>query len=219
MTVLEVPDDALEALPVFPLPQVTLFPGARLPLHIFEPRYRKMTSDCLAGHRAMAVTQLLGPGQGGTDPPIAIVAGVGMVVEAEPLPDGRFNLVLEGCARVRLFELPFVAPYRRARALLLGELLSEPAGAEVAALSATARAFVAFVRARDPDFRFVVPEAGLPGPRLADLCAQRLILDASDRQSALELLDPAARVCFVRDVLAGQLARLGGRSGPSAGAN
>ncbi len=214
---LEVPDDALEALPVFPLPQVTLFPGARLPLHIFEPRYRKMTSDCLAGHRAMAVTQLLGPAQGADEaPPIAIVAGVGMVVEAEPLPDGRFNLVLEGCARVRLFELPFVAPYRRARALLLGELLSEPAAAEVAALSATARAFVALVRARDPDFRFAVPEAGLPGPRLADLCAQRLILDASDRQSALELLDPAARVCFVRDILAGQLARLGGRSGPGA---
>lgn len=213
---LEVPDEALEALPVFPLPQVTLFPGARLPLHVFEPRYRRLTSDCLAGHRAMAVTQVLGAGE---PPPIAVVAGVGLVVEAQPLPDGRFNLLLEGCARVRLFELPFIPPYRRARALLLGERLTEPAAADVAALSATARAFAAFVRAKDPDFRFVVPEATLPGPRLADLCAQRLVVDATDRQTALEMLDPAERVRFVGDVLANQLARLSARKGQTRESN
>src|SRR6187402_533456 len=48
------PSDLAE-LSIFPLPNVTLFPGAALPLHVFEPRYRELTSDALAGRRIMAV--------------------------------------------------------------------------------------------------------------------------------------------------------------------
>ena len=53
---------ALGAMPVFPLPGVVLFPGALLPLHVFEPRYRAMLADSLASHRFMAMAFVLGEG-------------------------------------------------------------------------------------------------------------------------------------------------------------
>ena len=48
-------------VPLFPLPNVVLFPGAPLPLHVFEPRYRKMVADALASHRTIGMV-LLKPG-------------------------------------------------------------------------------------------------------------------------------------------------------------
>src|SRR5207248_4854208 len=50
--------DVLASLPIFPLPNCVLLPGGMLPLHVFEPRYREMTRDCLAGHQLMAVARL-----------------------------------------------------------------------------------------------------------------------------------------------------------------
>ena len=45
-------------IPVFPLPEVVFFPGTVLPLHVFEPRYRRMVADCLAGDGRLAVAML-----------------------------------------------------------------------------------------------------------------------------------------------------------------
>src|SRR6185295_13942516 len=50
--------DALAALPIFPLPNCVLLPGGLLPLHVFEPRYRELTRDCLAGHQLMGIARL-----------------------------------------------------------------------------------------------------------------------------------------------------------------
>ena len=53
--------EALERLPMFPLPGVVLFPHALLPLHIFEERYKKMARDVLATHRHLSVALLESP--------------------------------------------------------------------------------------------------------------------------------------------------------------
>jgi len=50
--------DALSSLPMFPLPNCVLLPGGLLPLHVFEPRYRELTRDCLAGHQFMGIARL-----------------------------------------------------------------------------------------------------------------------------------------------------------------
>lgn len=110
--------DALDALPLFPLPDVVLFPGVVLPLHVFEPRYRAMLRDVMRTHGALAVAQIV-PGADGPSPPIARVAGAGLVLEQEMLADGRSNIVLQGVARVALEELPEDGPYRRARATIV----------------------------------------------------------------------------------------------------
>jgi len=201
---------ALEALPLFPLPQTVLFPGALLPLHVFEPRYRAMVKDCLTTHRAMAVVLIREHGERASNrlPAIESVAGIGVIVDHVELPDGRFNILLRGRARVRLEELPFVPPYRRAHATLIGrQVTDEPPARDVAALLASAALFAADIRARDPDFDFQIP-AHTPAGAAADLAAHHLLLDARERQALLEMVDVTARVRRTTEALASQHAAL-----------
>jgi Lon protease-like protein len=205
---------ALASLPLFPLPQAVLMPGALLPLHVFEPRYRAMVRDALAGHQSIGVVQILEPltrddeGQ----PIIARIAGVGTIVDHVELPSGRFNIVLRGRARVALAELPFVPPYRRALATVLESVGASPTSSDVAALVATATAFVALVRERDDSFEFRLPKLSDPG-QLADHCAQHLLVDGRDRQRALDELDVSERVRLVTETIALQQLSLSGASG------
>src|SRR5690348_12988240 len=93
-----------DLLPLFPLPNVVLFPGVSLPLHIFEPRYREMVADALSGDRLIGMV-LLRPGFEATDdahPPIYPLGCSGVITHVEELPDGRYNIVLRGIDRFRV---------------------------------------------------------------------------------------------------------------------
>jgi Lon protease-like protein len=103
-------------LPLFPLPNVVLFPGVPLPLHIFESRYRAMVADALEGDRRIVMV-LLKPGfeadyEG--RPPIFPIGCSGVIVHAAKLDDGRYNIVLNGLDRVRVIEEDHERPYRLA---------------------------------------------------------------------------------------------------------
>jgi Lon protease-like protein len=91
------------SVPIFPLPNVVLFPEVRLPLHIFEPRYRAMTEDALVGDRVIGMT-LLRPGAEAIlpDAPIFDVGCAGPISDFRRLPDGRFQVVLQGARRFRI---------------------------------------------------------------------------------------------------------------------
>jgi Lon protease-like protein len=205
---------AFGALPLFPLPQAVLFPGALLPLHVFEERYRTMVREVLESHRAMAVVMITDDKRIDSNghPQIAEVAGAGVIVDHMELPGGRFNILLRGRARVRLHELPFVKPYRRAAAEVLAPRGDEVPQADLSALVSSATAFTALVRERDRTFDFRLPRDAAPG-LLADLCAYHLVLDARERQAILETLDPRARTRRVAETLAMQRLTLapGGR--------
>jgi Lon protease-like protein len=207
---------ALDALPIFPLPQTVLFPGALLPLHVFEPRYRAMVKDALATHKAIAVA-LIREGQprdAHGHPTIEAITGAGMIIDHVQLPDGRYNILLHGRARVRLEELPFVPPYRRARATLLPSLPTDAPARDVTALLASAAAFARDIRTRDPEFDFRIPPH-TPAGAAADLAAHHLVLEARERQRILEMLDVAERVRRTTEALAMQHAALqGGTGGP-----
>jgi ATP-dependent Lon protease len=202
-------EKALDELPIFPLPRLVFFPNTMLPLHVFEPRYRKMLADCLETHGAMAVVRLE-PSRTGPEK-IAKVAGAGIVVHHEQLADGRSNLVLAGSARVSLEELPFLPPYRRARATLLECVRSRVPEKDQTSLIAAATDFVREVRRHDSDFSFELPQSRSAGI-LADVCAAHLIVDADVRQRLLEELDDAVRVRAVIEELAAQRLSLGERS-------
>jgi Lon protease-like protein len=215
---------ALEALPLFPLPQATLFPGALLPLHIFEPRYRTMIRDVIDGHRTLGVVQVLSqatsPGASpvfdpskADDPPIASIAGVGVLVDYTELPSGRFNILVRGRARVKLDELPFVPPYRRARATILGSSEEVVAASDIAALISTATSFASLVRERDKKFELRLPRDTDAGT-LADLCAAQLLIDGRDRQKALEETSIVGRVRLVTETIALQRLAIAGEPGP-----
>ena len=101
-------------LPLFPLPNVVLFPGVYLPLHIFEPRYRAMVADALKSDREIGMV-LLKPGYEAEyegRPPVYPVGCSGLITHAEPLPDGRYNIILQGIDRFRLIDEDASRPYR-----------------------------------------------------------------------------------------------------------
>jgi Lon protease-like protein len=89
-------------LPLFPLPLV-LFPGAAQPLHIFEPRYRRLLADVRAADGRFGIVAATGADAGA--PPGGRVGCVAHVRDVEPLPDGRSNLVVDGGARFAIVRL------------------------------------------------------------------------------------------------------------------
>ncbi len=115
----EQPDRTL--VPVFPLPSCVLFPGVVIPLHIFEPRYRMMIDGLIAEdndkrYLALALLKQDHVEQYGTKTaPIHDIVCVGRLIDYEKLDDGRYNLMLMGCARARIDTENHRRPYRRAR--------------------------------------------------------------------------------------------------------
>jgi ATP-dependent Lon protease len=207
--------DALRELPLFPLQQAVLFPGTLLPLHVFEARYRAMVKDALGRHRALSVVYVPdAKADMGGNPAIADIAGVGTIVEHQELAGGRYNIVLLGRARVRLQELHFKAPYRRALASLLESPGIAVPDIEVAALHTAISSFSAVVRRREPSFRVRLPKNAAPGA-VADACANHLVLDARERQQLLETLDERQRVRQLTAILTMQATTLAPRCGPT----
>ena len=104
-------------IPVFPLPNVVLFPNVFLPLHIFEPRYRAMVTDALEGDRIIGMA-LLKPGfesdyEG--RPPVYEIGCAGVITHSDAMPDGRFNIVLRGLEKFRITGEDRSKPYRLAQ--------------------------------------------------------------------------------------------------------
>src|SRR5438067_378900 len=106
----------LTAVPLFPLPNVVLFPRAVLPLHIFEERYKAMTAHALAGDRLVAMA-LLKPGWEKNyyvRPAIEPVVCVGRILSHERLEDGCYNFLLQGVKRARVVREVGAEPFRLA---------------------------------------------------------------------------------------------------------
>ncbi len=231
---------ALRRLPLFPLPNAVLFPHALLPLHIFEDRYRAMTRDILSGARFLAIG-LIAPEASRDDdrpdpddgspaalsgeaaevrqrdrPRVMPVAGVGEVVMAHELPDGRFNLVVRGRARVRIDqELESERPYRLVSATELPDFpIANPA--EIADADQTLRALIGRLAEALPEggelLRQVVA-AQEGAAELVDGVASALIADPVLRQRLLETRDVGQRFERVSAEVVAMTARLGGGPG------
>ena len=188
-------------LPVFPLPLV-LFPGAPLPLHIFEPRYRAMLADCMSGDRRFGI--LFRPdGVSDTDLLPGDVGCVAHVETVKPLPDGRSNILVTGQERFALAGwIESGHPYAVADVVAYGDEAEATAdtgslAAEVTALfSRAARA--ARTLASDPD-----PVPALPDDygMLSFSVAAYIDLPPEFRQKLLVSRSPAGRLRELRGLL------------------
>src|SRR5947209_10191385 len=120
-----------DLLPLFPLPNVVLFPNVFLPLHIFEPRYREMVADALASDRMIGMV-LLRPGWERTShdphamPPVYPIGCSGVMTHVERIADGRYNIVLRGVERFRIEREDHARSYRRA---VVERLVEQPMAA------------------------------------------------------------------------------------------
>jgi Lon protease-like protein len=114
-------------IPIFPLPNVVLFPNVFLPLHIFETRYRTMVKDALTSDRIIGMV-LLQPGFEANyegRPRVYPVGCAGVITHSEPLPDGRFNIVLRGLEKFRVVDEDTSRPYRLAHIEPVPEVVTD----------------------------------------------------------------------------------------------
>ena len=108
--------DLPDTIPVFPLPGALLLPRARLPLHIFEPRYLAMIEDCMK-----TPTRLIGMiqprnGQMSGDPKLHTIGCAGRLTAFSETEDGRYMITLSGISRYRVLEeIDGFTPYRRCK--------------------------------------------------------------------------------------------------------
>jgi Lon protease-like protein len=185
------------AVPLFPLPNVVLFPRAVLPLHIFEERYKAMTADALRGDGVIAMA-LLKPGWEKcyyAAPSIEPVVCVGKILTHEKLPDGKYNFLLQGIARAK------VVAENRSRAYRVGqlELLADADVMEIdlenerlrltSMLSEGICANLPVVK----QFRQMLTST-MPTAEIADLLAFNFIDDVRVKQALLAETDPRRRV-------------------------
>ncbi len=115
------PADLPEIIPVFPLTGALLLPRARLPLHVFEPRYLAMLDDALkSGHRLIGMVQPL-PSRGDGPSGLHAIGCAGRVTAFSETEDGRYMISLSGISRFRIREeVTGFTPYRRVRASWAG---------------------------------------------------------------------------------------------------
>jgi Lon protease-like protein len=200
---------------LFPLPGLVLFPHAVQPLHIFEPRYRQMTADALAGDKLIAIVLLRSGWEEQYDqrPPIHPVACLGRIVADHVLPDGRYNLMLRGLARIRVLdEPPTKKLYRLARVEVLAEFVPDDVD-ELMSLRA-ALADLILPRVTTDSIREQIQALFLgevPLGQICDLLAFALPLAPEAKQELLEIKDVPARA---RQLMEAFQAVVGGAAKP-----
>ena len=118
----------MSPIPIFPLPNVVLFPNVFLPLHIFEARYQQMVADALQADRIIGMVLLRSGWERNYDgrPPVYPVGCSGLVTHAEKLPDGRYNIILRGLEKFRIVSEDDRCSYRLARVESITESQTDP---------------------------------------------------------------------------------------------
>ncbi len=190
-----------ETIPIFPLPNVVLFPQVFLPLHIFEPRYRAMIHDAIDGDRIIGMT-LLKPGwetEYEHRPDVYPIGCAGLITHAERTGDGRFNIVLRGLEKFRVLGEDGSKPYRLAQI----EPIAELTGADLAELRSERRKLEHLILASGSE---AAPAEAINPPSMPDedfinSLAQYLQFDPLEKQALLEQPHALARCRAVIDLL------------------
>ncbi len=191
---MEIALDFTGPVAVFPLPNCVFFPGSRLPLHIFEPRYRTMVADALAGDRLIAIALLAQGWEADPQsaPRISKVATLGRMVRHSPLANGRSNILLEGLARIRPTTEHPGAPYRSFDVEVLSDRVTLESLEQSSALVREIHERVLdLLLLAPPLFAPAVPvpsEVMSPG-RYVDRIADSLRIDPVLKQSLLDEVD------------------------------
>lgn len=187
-----------ESIPIFPLPNVVLFPHVFLPLHVFEPRYRAMAEDALDDDRIIGMT-LLRPGWE-TDyegrPPIYPIGCAGLITHAERMPDGRFNIVLRGLEKFRVVGEDHTQPYRQAHI----DVIEEPSCRDMPEMRIERRRLEHLILASGETTEPITPPS-MPDEEFVNALAQYLSFDALEKQALLEMPGALARCRSVIELL------------------
>lgn len=195
-------------IPLFPLPNAVLFPGMPLPLHIFEPRYRTMLRDSLAGSRFIGIVQAR-PGLEGDPSPIFKVGCAGRIEGVAELEDGRSNIVLRGVSRFTIDEeLSEGRPYRIARVTPLIEKVFDEG-----MLTDSLARILHEIGQIDEGMSLLARTDEAPKALVVNMLAQLLPLGDLERQSLIEAPTVDERARLLAEIL--DFARIARASGAS----
>lgn len=194
-------------LPLFPLPAPALFPHCSAPLHVFEPRYRALTADALAGERriGMATVRPEALDAMAGDPPVFEIGCAGLIAQHQRLPDGRYLIALQAIARFRIVRegpRPSDRLYRVAEVELLEEAAGEgplAAGPREAVMRELRAVVAAGNAARSVDLARL---EGLDDSRFGCEVAHALRLPGPEKQALLEASSAADRLARLAETLA-----------------
>ena len=187
-------------IPLFPLPNVVLFPNVFLPLHIFETRYRVMVADALAGDRIIGMV-LLRPGYEKDyerSPSVFTIGCAGVINEVEQLPNGEYNIVLGALTKYRITREEASRPYRIAHVMPIADVVMD---ADRPALHARRQRLEALIRESGGRTGIAAAPPNISDERLVNGISQLAHIDELDRERLLEAPNPLARA----DVLIGIL--------------
>jgi hypothetical protein len=171
-------------IPLFPLPETSLFPGVSRPFLIFEPRYRDMIGDALKGDKIIGMVRLR-PGfekdyEG--RPPVYDIGCAGTIEKYELLADGRYIILLRGLTTFRVLSEDQRKPYRLARVEAVTELLSDEDRVTLGRLRNRIEELLFKVLPLDAE----PPDPSLDDAELVNLVAQNLAMPEEARQDLLE---------------------------------
>jgi uncharacterized protein len=187
-------------LPLFPLPNVVLFPQVLLPLHIFEPRYRQMVKDVAAGEELIGMILLREPEGSGGVPDVYSVGCAGRMVRKVDLADGRSNILLQGVREFVLEEQYFDRLYRTAAVTWL-----PPPERNIRLEAETRQRLMKQIRgfvgeAPEPGLR-ILSDPTLSDEMLVNLFAFALDFPVAEKQSLLETRGLCGRAGQLIDTL------------------
>ena len=173
-------------IPIFPLPNVVLFPSVFLPLHIFEPRYRQMVEDALNGDRVIGMVLLRQGWEGDYEgrPAVYPIGCAGVITHAERLADGRFNIVLRGMEKFRITGEESTRPYRLGTVVPVPEPPPESVRQEMR--GARRRLETLLVPQPEGPQRDPKVPSSMADEDLVNALAQYLEFDAVEKQALLE---------------------------------
>jgi len=180
-------------LPLFPLPNMVFFPETRLPLHVFEPRYRQLVTDVVASDQRFGIV-LLRPGWENDyfgAPAVHATGTLGEIEQSVPLDDGRFNILVRGQVRFRIVDEVLREPYRTARVVAQPQRERDVADAYAQRtwLAELAKQYLHYL----PD-QGMVPEIETVGlEALTNALIMSLNLEVEEKQRLLENDDLIAR--------------------------
>ena len=172
-------------IPIFPLPNVVLFPNVFLPLHVFEPRYKAMVADALEGDRIIGMV-LLRPGwerdyEG--RPPVFPIGCAGLITHHERLPDGRYNMVLRGLQKFRIRDEDSSRIYRIAE---IDTIHEPPAISQQDDLRARRRRLESLLVPQPSGRHDTKVPPSMPDEDLINALAQYMELEPLEKQALLE---------------------------------
>ena len=209
---LDLPPNFTGVVKLFPLPNLVLFPGVIQPLHIFEPRYRRLMEDAINGDQIIAMAKLRSEADHEIrDPEIHQTICIGKIVTHAELPDGRFNLLLLGARRARIIrEIASDLPYRLADVSLdktpleRNEFVDEPLKQQAIELF---RQLMDLDKQLDGEAIGHLLSDDLPLGLLLDLLTFSCGASLDDQQDVLETFDLGGRARKVIRMLQSRLAQ------------